>query len=161
MRLIAPILILALAACGGSEKKPDAAATEGPKRFKGIECKGFPDFVVMMEDAITKTCDMGDAKSSQFTGKLVYETELPAKQAVGLSREAALKVGIPDGITDLNSDAPMYSGNDTDGGRTVTVTTELQAAGGTLVTVEWLKINWDVAPTKPAPTPQSNAVPVS
>jgi hypothetical protein len=161
MRLIAPILILALAACGGSDKKPDAAASEGPKRFKGLDCKGFPDFVVMTEDAITKTCDIGDAKSSQFTGKIVYETELPAKQAVSLSRVAAYKLGIPDGITDLSSDAPMYSGNDTEGGRTVTVTTELQAAGGTLVTVEWLKINWDAPPPKPAAKPRSNAVPVS
>jgi hypothetical protein len=160
MRLIAPILILALAACGGSDKKPDPAASEGPKRFKGIKCKGFPDFVVMMEDAITKTCDMGDAKSSQFTGKIVYETELPAKQAVSLSRAAALKLGIPDGITDLNSDAPMYSGNDTEGGRTVTVTTELQVAGGTLVTVEWLKINWDAPAPPPKPKPTTSQVPV-
>lgn len=144
MRTIVLAMTLALAACGGSEETPKAgASSEAPAKHKGLACKGFPDFVALPQDASVSTCKNGDPAAARMAGMIVFETDMAPKDAIAFFRDQAHKSGLPDGLSSSNPDSPMYSANDTATKRSIQVTTERQAAGGTQVTLNWSKENWD------------------
>jgi hypothetical protein len=145
MRKLVVVLMLVLTACGGG-KKPDAVATNGPGRHKGIACAGFPDFVALPPDAVVETCHNGDPASFHVAGKIVFETNMTPNATIGFYRDKANQSGIPDGISNPSSDTAMYSANDTTAKRSIQVMADRQAAGGTNVSLEWSKENWDAAP---------------
>jgi hypothetical protein len=158
--MAAPALLgLALAGCGGAKKGEEQAANHGPAKHKSPACTGFPDYIALTPDADVETCDSTDAGKAHVSGKIVFYTDEKPQAVVAFFRGKANGSGIPDGIVDNNPDSPMYSASDSTSGRSVTVTTSLQAEGGTEVTVDWAKENWD-AP-KAVHQPSSNNMPVS
>ena len=128
------------------EKAPDPAASElaAAIKHKGKNCTGFPDFVALPPDASVSTCDNGTAAAAHIIGKVVFDTDMAPKDAIAFVRDQARRSGLPEGVSGSNPDAPMYTANDTKTKRSIAVTSERLAVGGTRVTVSWGKENWDV-----------------
>lgn len=144
MRMIVLAIMLALTACGGGDKTPDAAAsTAPPAKHKGLTCTGFPDFVALPPDAEVTTCNNGNSKAAHLAGTIVFGTDMTPKDAAAFFKEKAGTSGLPEVASNSRPDASTYVANDPVTVRSIAVTTERRAAGGTKVTVNWGKENWD------------------